>query len=146
MKKLRAPLIIIAYGIVLCLFYLWGDQYSSWNAGLFCVLTFFPYFLGGAFLVCFFLGRLTLKLKDGPGWIFLIYLVILMGAVYFSECFGEAGASYYDGYKSVFYEAGLWIYPLRHSKIILAETATGYLLGSIYQIVKEKRSLLKGEI
>ena len=47
MVKKRLPfLIIIVYGIILCLFSLWGDQYSSWNAGLFYILTGMPYFLG----------------------------------------------------------------------------------------------------
>ena len=80
-----------------------------------------------------------MKVSDGPEWICLIYLAVLLGTVYFSECFAEAGAYYYGGYMSLFTEADLWIYPLRHSKIILIETAAGYILGSIFHMVRKKK-------
>lgn len=149
MKKFLSILPIIAYGIFLVLMALWWKQYYlTMDAAGWGFIFYVPYVLGVAFLMCFFLGRLCFFInKNTSVWVFFLYLLLLLLAVYIPEGLGEAlMQSHSDGYSTLFKNWSAWLHPLirrsgNTTRIILTESALGFSLGSLLQMRKEKKKL-----
>lgn len=146
MRRLSSILLIITYGIILVLMCLWWQRYYlTWAAGNWAFVFYIPYYLGGAFLICFFLARLCFFIsKSTRIWDYFLYLLLLLLIVYIPEGLGEALMhSYDDGYTTLFKNWSHWLYPLIRSsgntaRVILAESAFGFSLGSFLQMRREK--------
>lgn len=146
MRKLSSIVLIIVYGIFLVLMSLWWHQYYLTEAaGDWGFIFYIPYCIGGAFLSCFFLARLCFFLsKSNKIWEYFLYLLLILLIVYIPEGLGKAlMSSYDDGYTTLFRNWSPWIEPLIRSnnttRIILAESALGFSLGSFWQMRKEKK-------
>ena len=147
MRKFSGILPIIFYGIFLVLMAIWWKQYYLTEAAADWGFIFFiPYGLGGAFLICFFLGRLCFFInKNTRAWETFLYLLLLLLVVYIPEGLGEAlMQSYSDGYSTLFKNWSAWLHPLirrggNTTRIILSESTLGFSLGSFLQIRKERK-------
>ena len=146
-RTLLAVLPIIAYGAFLCLMYRWWMvYYGTGDAGGFGFLFYLPYVLGGAAVMCFFLGRAVMRINGGIRFrSCLLYLALLLFMVYFSQWLGEMlKETHWTNYSTLFSE-GLkkWWYPLTRSsgdtRVILMESGIAFLLGSIWQMRKERK-------
>lgn len=146
-RRLSSIFLILIYGLFLVLMCLWWQQYYLTDAAADWAFVFYlPYYFGGAFLICFFLGRMCffIRKRTRIGEYFL-YLLLLLLIVYLPEGLGEALMySYEDGYTTLFKNWSHWLYPFIRSgstaRVILAESAFGFSLGSFWQIRKELQS------
>ncbi len=147
MRRLLSTLLIIVYGLFLVLMVLWWQQYYLTEAaGDWAFIFFIPYGLGGAFLMCFFIGRLCFFIKQNARvWEIFLYLLLLLLVVYIPEGLHEAlMQSYSDGYSTLFKNWSAWLHPLIRrggdtTRIILAESAIGFSLGSFLQVRRERK-------
>lgn len=142
-KKIKSIIPIIIYFIFLIVMNVWWMEYYMNEAALaFGIFFYIPYFVGGAFIMCFFLGRLVGKInKDNRVWTWMVYLLILLVLIYFVIWFHEAIRRSHPNFSNIFKQDVQWWYGFTvvDTKIILTETAVGFLLGEIFQNFKEKR-------
>lgn len=147
MRRLSSILIMLIYGFFLVAMCLWWQQYYLTEAAADWAFVFYmPYYFGGACLICFFLARLCFVIsKSTKIWEYFLYLLLFLLIVYIPEGLGEAlMQSYDDGYTTLFKNWSHWLHPLIRSsgstaRVILAESAFGFSLGSFWQMRKEKK-------
>lgn len=141
--KIMPVLFIMIYGFVLIVMNLWEMKYyGTWGTLGFGFLFYMPYCLGGAFLACFFLARIVIRVgletRISTG---LIYLLLLVFLVYVSRWHESVLGKIYSGsFDSIVQGLALWSkgFTEHENPLILWESLIGFGLGELFQIRKNR--------
>lgn len=143
-RRILSLVPIFVYFLLLVLMYVgWMQFYLTDMALDYGLFTYVPYVFGGAFLTCFFLGRLVWKISgDHRIWVWLAHLLFLLVLIYVTKWLSNAMQFSYPDYTLLFQETPWWYgFHDYDTKYILAQSALGFLLGQCYQLRKTRRRL-----
>ena len=143
MKKIIGIIPIFIYFLFLVVMNVWWmHYYMSPEALDFGFLFYFPYCLGGSFIICFLLGILVRKICcDGRIHFMLLYMFMILFSAYFVIWLNQALQKSFPNFQTFYKQDVPWLYGFTQvdTPIILLESAVGFLIGWIWQNQRGKK-------